>query len=64
MSDKELASTINQILTVLENNYRYNYGKKISYDEVFAMVKDLYVLCQKGTCLLFNVYNNVLTPEV
>lgn len=46
MSDKELASTINQILTVLENNYRYNYGKKISYDEVFAMVKDLYVLFQ------------------
>ena len=46
MSDKELLSTINQILTVLENNYRYNYGKKISYDEVFAMVKDLYVLYQ------------------
>ena len=39
MSDKELASTINQILTVLENNYRYNYGKKISYDEVFAINK-------------------------
>lgn len=46
MSDKELASTINQILTILENNYRYKYGKKISYDEVFAMVKDLYVLFQ------------------
>lgn len=46
MSDKELSSTINQILTVLENNYRYNYGKKISYDEVFAMIKDLYVLYQ------------------
>lgn len=46
MSDKELLNTINQILTILENNYRYNYGKKISYDEVFAMVKDLYVLYQ------------------
>ena len=46
MSDKELSSTINQILTVLENNYRYNYGKKISYDEVFAMIKDLYILYQ------------------
>ena len=46
MSDKELLNTINQILTILENNYRYNYGKKISYDEVFAMIKDLYVLFQ------------------
>ena len=46
MSDKELSNTINQILTILENNYRYNYGKKISYDEVFAMIKDLYVLYQ------------------
>lgn len=46
MSDKELLNTINQILTVLENNYRYNYGKKISYDEVFAMIKDLYILYQ------------------
>jgi hypothetical protein len=46
MSDKELLNTINQILTILENNYRYNYGKKISYDEVFAMIKDLYVLYQ------------------
>jgi hypothetical protein len=37
---------INDLLTILENNYRYSYGKKISFEEVFEMMEDLYILFQ------------------
>lgn len=46
MEDYKLYKTIDELLTILENNYRYSYGKKISFDEVFEMIKDLYVLIQ------------------
>lgn len=46
MSNQELFKTIDEILTILENNYRYKYGKKIAYSDVFDMMKDLYVLFQ------------------
>lgn len=45
--DKEqlkIKKTIIEILTILENNFRYNYGKKISFEEIFEMMKDLYSL--------------------
>ena len=45
---KELYNTIDQILTILENNFRYSYGKKIPFEDIFDMMKDLY--------LLFNSY--------
>ena len=44
MDNKEIYNAIDKTLTILENNYRYAYGKKISFEEVFEMMKDLYVL--------------------
>lgn len=42
--DKKLYRTIDQLLTILENNYKYDFGKKIPINDVFSMIKDLYVL--------------------
>lgn len=44
MNSKEIYNLIDKTLTILENNFRYSYGKKISYDEIFEMMKDLYAL--------------------
>lgn len=44
IDDKQLYKSIDEILTILENNFRYNYGKKIPFPEIFEMVKDLNVL--------------------
>lgn len=44
MDKKEIYNAIDQTLTILENNFRYTYGKKISFEEIFEMMKDLYVL--------------------
>lgn len=44
MSKNEIYKAIDKTLTILENNFRYNYGKKIPYEEIFEMMKDLYVL--------------------
>ena len=41
---EEIYNAIDKTLTILENNFRYQYGKKISYEEIFEMMKDLYVL--------------------
>lgn len=46
MSDKEIFETIDKSLTIIRNNFKYSYGKKITYDELFEMIKDLYVLFQ------------------
>lgn len=46
MSDKEIYTAIDQTLTILRNNFKYNYGDKIPYDEVYEMIKDLNVLFQ------------------
>jgi len=42
--DKELFNAIDNTLTILENNFKYNYGEKIPYEEIFEMIKDLYVM--------------------
>lgn len=47
MQDKEIEITIDKLLNILENNYRYSYGKKISIDEVFSMISDIYMLLQQ-----------------
>lgn len=44
MSSKEIYKLIDETLTILENNFRYSFGKKISYEEIFEMMKDLYAL--------------------
>ena len=44
MNKKEIYNAIDKTLTILENNFRYKFGQKITYDEVFEMMKDLYVL--------------------
>lgn len=40
----EIRNAIDKTLTILENNFRYDYGKKITFQEVFEMMQDLYVL--------------------
>lgn len=44
MKEKEIKEAIENILTILEQNFKYNYGKKISFEEIFEMMKDLYAL--------------------
>ena len=44
MENNEIYNAINQTLAILEHNFKYTYGKKISYEEIFEMMKDLYVL--------------------
>lgn len=50
MNKKEVEKTIDNILTTLEKNFKYNYGKKISFDDVFELMNTLMDL--------FNVYIN------
>ena len=44
MDSKEIYKLIVETLTILERNFKYNFGKKITYDEIFEMMKDLYAL--------------------
>lgn len=44
MENKEIYNAIDKTLTILENNFRYQYGKRITYEEIYEMMKDLYVL--------------------
>ena len=44
MNDNQIYNAIDKTLTILENNFRYAFGKKIPYDEIFEMMKDLYAL--------------------
>ena len=44
MDSNEIYKAIDQTLNILEHNFKYSYGKKISYEEIFEMMKDLYVL--------------------
>jgi hypothetical protein len=50
MNKKELEKTINEILDTLEQNFKYSYGKKISFDDVFELMNTL--------SQLFDVYIN------
>ena len=40
----QIKKAIIDILTILTNNFRYSYGKKISFEDIFEMMKDLYSL--------------------
>lgn len=44
MKDSELYNAIDKTLTILENNFRYSFGQKIPYEDIFEMMKDLYAL--------------------
>ena len=44
MKTKEIYNAIDQLLTILENNFRYKFGKKIPYDEIFQIMNDLHDL--------------------
>lgn len=41
MNKSELEKTINNILTTLEKNFKYNYGKKIPYEQIFELTNTL-----------------------
>lgn len=40
----KIKNTIIEILDILTNNFKYSYGKKISFEEIFELMKDLYSL--------------------
>jgi len=44
MNNKEIYNAIDQTLTILENNFRYSFGDKIPFNDIFEMMKDLYAL--------------------
>ena len=46
MSDKQIYETIDKSLTILRNNFKYSFGKKITYDEIYEIISDLHVLFQ------------------
>ena len=41
MNKKELEKTINEILETLEQNFKYSYGKKITFEDVFELMNTL-----------------------
>ena len=44
MNKNQVYALIDKTLTILEGNFRYNFGQKIPFDEIFEMMKDLYSL--------------------
>ena len=40
----KIKKAIEDLLDILTNNFKYSFGKKISFEEVFEMMKDLYSL--------------------
>lgn len=42
MKNNKYLYTLNDILTTLENNFRYKYGKKIPFEDVSTLMKDAY----------------------
>ena len=44
MEDKEIYSSLDKLLSILENNFRYKYGKKIPFNEIFEIMQDIYKL--------------------
>ena len=55
MNKRELKETIEKILKTLEQNFKYTYGEKISFDDVFELMNTL--------SKLFDVYIKSDTPE-
>lgn len=43
-SKDDIKSTIMEIIEIIQNNFRFNFGEKISLDEIYEMMKDLYLL--------------------
>lgn len=43
-NQKEIFETIKQILNILENNFKYTFNKKLKFEEIFELVKDLNTL--------------------
>ena len=41
---QKVKKTIVEILDILTNNFKYSFGKKISFEDIFEMMKDLYSL--------------------
>ena len=41
---QKIKKTIVEILDILTNNFKYSFGKKISFEDIFEMMKDLYSL--------------------
>ena len=41
---KQIIEAINKTLDILDNNFRYKFGKKITFEEIFDMMQDLYAL--------------------
>ena len=44
MKEQDIKQAIEQLLTILEQNFKYSFGNKISFEEIFEMMKDLYAL--------------------
>lgn len=42
--EKKIYYSIDKLLTILENNFKYSYGRKIPMGDIFLMVKDINVL--------------------
>ena len=44
MDEKETYKLINETLNILQSNFKYSFGKKIPFEEIYEMMKDLYKL--------------------
>lgn len=43
-SQKDIYEAIKQILTILEQNFKYKFGKKLPFEDIYALMKDLNTL--------------------
>lgn len=41
MNKKELEKTLDNLLSTLEQNFKYSYGKKISFENIFELMQDI-----------------------
>ena len=44
MLNDRIYNSIDKLLTILENNFKYDFGKKIPMNEVFEMTKNIHTL--------------------
>lgn len=44
MQEKEIYNSIDKLLSILENNFRYKFTKKIPFEDIFEIVNDIYKL--------------------
>lgn len=43
-SQRDIYEAIKQILTILEQNFKYKFGKKLPFEDIYALMKDLNTL--------------------